>query len=124
MKAIWDTYVYQMNAWEKGTPVTQLLKRTKAKLKSSYGSYLWQEINQLPYHIHTLRYFNPYKDRRHVILEREKSVMQTYRSNRKRLKKKEIDAFEAHWVHTGLVTIIKEDQQPTSLQIGPVQINL
>ena len=98
----------------------KLASMVKSKLKSSLHSYLWQEINQIPHHIHTLKFNNPYKDRRHLILEREKSVMETYTFNRKKLKVEEINAFEATWTKTGIVVI--EGQPPASLAIGPLGV--
>ena len=77
---------------------------------------------QLPHHLHTLQVHNSYKDARHRFLEREKAVMPTYTFNRKKLKPREISAYEATWCKTNLVKL--EGRRPTAIQFSPTGVGL
>ena len=123
LKAIWDTYVHQMNIWRRGDPIHKIAPTIRKLILKNYYTRLKYEIYQLPHHLHTIQVHNPYKDPRHRFLEREKAVMPTYTFNRKRLKKREIKAYEATWCKTNLVTL--EGRRPTAILIhGPTGVGL
>ena len=58
------------------------------------GSQIKHEIYQLPHHINTLEVHNPYKDKDHYTLERDKCVMKTFSYNRKKLKRQQAHVYE------------------------------
>ena len=122
MKAIWNTYVGQMEKWRK-QPIPTVRKYTRRKLISSYKTQLQTEIYQLPHHLHSIKLHNFYKDKSiPSTLERDKVVAPAYSYKRKRLSKAETKAFRALWVKTGLVTIDESDgPSPTcKLNLGPI----
>ena len=49
--------------------------------------------------------------------------MQTYTFNRKRLKQREWEAYEATWTKTGLVTIDQQHPGVRTLSVGPIRVD-
>ena len=104
MKAIWNTYVGQMEKWRthrQDIPTVQSYARRK--IVTSYKTQIKYEINQIPHHVNTIEVHDIYKDSDlKRVTERQKCLLRTYSYNKKRLRKNEARAFKATWEKTGL----------------------
>ena len=119
MKTIWNEYNNRMTH-RTSIPRQQLKAKSLKWLSRYYTSQLRQEIYQLPHHHYTLHRDNPYKDKRHRMLEREKAVQPTFQYNRKNIKQSHQQYYENTWMKTRLVTL--DEHPPATLTIGPIQL--
>ena len=122
LKAIWNTYVGQMQKW-RTLDLPQVKSYSRRKILTSYKTQLNAEIDQLPHHVNTIEIHDIYKDYPYKrVTERQKCLLKAYSYNKKRLRTEEAKAYNATWVKTGLVAI-ERHQQPSphaSLEVGPI----